>query len=124
MNTYIEINENKYPALITGRLHDDDWGGRDSKSITLELSYEDACKTFTDDIEWKIIQDSQKLVDIINEETGEVIQKWEPSIDVFDNSDYCIAGDFTDHRDGKITIKMGKPTAEELLNMIVEGLSL
>lgn len=124
MATYIEVNNQQYPAFITGKIYDDDWNNRESKAITLEMSYEDACKTFTDDIEWKIIQDSQKLVDIINEETGEVIQKWEPSTEAFDNSDYCIAGDITVHRDGKVTVKMGKPTAEELLNMIVEGLSL
>lgn len=124
MATYIEINENQYPAQIMGRIYDDDWNGRDSKSITLEMTYEEATAIFVDDIEWKIIQDHQELVDIVNEETGEIIQEWQNVPTAFDNSDYCIAGDIIDHRNGKITVKMGKPTAEELLNMIVEGLSL
>jgi hypothetical protein len=44
--------------------------------------------------------------------------------EIYDNSDYCIVGDIISHRDGTTTVKMGKPTAEELLNMIVEGLTL
>ena len=124
MATYIEINEHQYPAQIIGKIYDDDWNGRDSKSIILEMTYEEAVTLFVDDVEWKIIQDHQKLIDTINEETGEVIQEWKNIPEIFDNSDYCIAGDIIDHRNGKVTVKMGKPTAEELLNMIVEGLSL
>ena len=40
----------------------------------------------------------------------------------FDNSDFCVAGDVTDHRDGTVTVKMGKLTAlEETLLMIYGG---
>ena len=35
--------------------------------------------------------------------------------EVYDNSEYSIAGDVVDHRNGTVTVKMGKPTAEELL---------
>jgi hypothetical protein len=124
MSTYVEINKIQYPATIAGKIYDEDWNGRESKAITLNMSYEDASTIFVDDIEWKIIQDHNELVDIVDEETGYIVQELRNIPYEFDNSDYCIAGDIIDHRDGKVTVKMGKPTAEELLNMIVEGLSL
>lgn len=122
MATYIEINEHQYPAQIIGKICDDDWNGRDSKSIILEMTYEEAVTLFVDDVEWKIVQDHQKLIDIINEETGEITQEWQNIPESFDNSDYCVAGDIIDHRNGKVTAKMGKPTAEELLKMLEEVL--
>lgn len=122
MNTYVEINENKYPALITGRLYDDDWGGRDSKSITLTLSYEEALNIFVDDIQWNIVQEDERIENIIDPETNTVSQEIKTISETYDNSEYSIAGDIIDHRDGTITVKMGKPTSEELLKMIMEVL--
>ena len=124
MAVYVKLGEEQYPASITGRLFDDEWNKRESKAITLKMSYEEAIEKFVNDIEWAIVQDTQALVDIVNEETGEVTQEWQNVPEIFDNSDFCMAGDIIDHRNGTVTIKMGKPTAEELLNMIVEGLSL
>ena len=124
MAIYVEVNEKLYPASVSGRLHDDEWDGRESKALTLEISYEDAINIFVNDIEWKVVQDGKTLINTVNEETGEIVPEWQETQDKYDNSDYCIAGDVIDHRNGKVTVKMGKPTAEELLNMIVEGLSL
>lgn len=122
MAIYVEVNGTQYPASISGRLHDDDWNGRDSKSITLETSYEEAAAIFSNNTQWSILQEHQELIDIINEETGEITQEWRNIPEIYDNSEYCIAGDITDHRNGKVTIKMGKPTAEELLKMLEEVL--
>ena len=44
-----------------------------------------------------------------------------PPVEEYDNSDYCILGDITVHRDGKVTVKMGKPTGEELYNILREA---
>ncbi len=33
---------------------------------------------------------------------------------LYDKSEYCLAGDLVDHRDGRITVYMGKKTEEEL----------
>ena len=47
----------------------------------------------------------------------ETVQEW-------DNSDYCVAGPITDHRDGTLTVKMGKYTQlEEALRQIGEALA-
>lgn len=114
MATYVEINNIKYPAVITGRLNDHDWNNRASKEITIEMTYMDAINTFVNDIQWNIVQDVEQRIkkhDDNNEITFETIMGQE----VYDNSEYNIAGDIIDHRNGKVTVKMGKPTAEEQL---------
>lgn len=42
----------------------------------------------------------------------------------FDKSNYCVAGDIVDHRDGRVTVYMGKPTESELLRDTVDELIL
>ena len=91
-----------YPVEITGRIHDHEWNDRESKAIKVEMPFEDALRLFVNDAKWDIVQE---------EETPEGIV-----MDVeYGNSEYCIAGDIVDHRNGYITAKMGKPTAAELL---------
>lgn len=114
MATYIEINGNKYSASITGRLRDQDWDNRASKAIELEMKYADAIQLFVDNIQWNILQDVEVNHDKINED-GDMIVETVIEQEAYDNSDYCVAGDIIDHRDGTITVKMGKPTTEELL---------
>lgn len=123
MATYIEINNKRYPATITGRLNDDNWGNRESKAIRLEMSYSDALETFVDDVDWSIILENSVSIPEINEDGEEVVvNKIEEEF--YDNSDYSIAGDIIDHRDGTVTVKMGKPTAKELLTIFEEVLEL
>jgi hypothetical protein len=114
MQTYIRINNRVIPATISGRLKDKDWDDRPSKSIHLNLSYEEAINLFHDDVKWEIGQEhdlplSDNLAAI-------------PMINYFDNSDYSIVGDIIVHTNNSITVKMGCPTAEELLTMIMEGI--
>lgn len=121
MATYIEINGERYPASITGRLNDKDWDNRESKAIEVEMSYSDAIGLFVDDVTWNIVQENEIQREVIDEEenvTFETVIEEE----IYDNSDYCIAGDIIDHRNGKVTIKMGKPTAAELLALLEEVL--
>ena len=118
----VEINGVQYPASITGRLNDKDWDNRASKAIELEMAYADAMSIFVDDAKWYIVQDMQEHVEK-HDENGEVMlnEHGEPVMEIvqkderYDNSEYSIAGDIIDHRNGKITVKMGKPTAEEML---------
>ena len=95
--TYIELAGMRYPATILGRARDAEWNSRESKAITLEMAFEQAKTLFADGTPWSIV-----CVD----ETGET---------VFDNSAFSVAGPVTDHRSGTVTVKMGKPTAEERL---------
>lgn len=130
INTYVKIHDVLYPASITGRVHDNSWDDRASKAIRVEMSYADAVALFTDDVLWSIVQEIEDIEEqqeeVYNEETEEmeIITKNVPVIRVeeYDNSDYEVAGEITDHRDGTVTVKMGKLTAEELLEIIEEVL--
>ena len=118
MGTYVEVNNTKYPAVITGRLNDKDWDNRETESIKMEMTYAEAVALFVDDCSWNIIQDHV----VCHNEVGDngditVVEKIEA--ESYDNSEYCIAGPITDNRDGTVVVKMGKYTNEELLLMEV-----
>lgn len=129
--TYIKINETLYPATISGRVADKDWDNRASKAITLEMDYATAIALFVDGLAWSIVQQTEVPAYQVDEngeavlgENGEPIQTGtEMQETVFDNSEYNIAGDLTDHRDGTITAKMGKLTdLEEAYEIMLGGM--
>ena len=101
--TYLKINEARYPAAFRGYTKDRDWNDRESKAITVEMTYAEAMNTFVDDLEWAIVY-----------EDGETTE-------VYDNSEFSVAGPVTDNRDGTVTVKMGKITDAELLVILTGG---
>lgn len=105
--TYIKINGTLYPAEISGKISDYSWDGRASKTIRLEMTAATAAELFVDDAPWSIIDEY--------EDEGQTVQQ------EYDNSEYCVAGDITDHRDGYVSVTMGKPTDAELLAIIIGG---
>jgi hypothetical protein len=124
--TFIKINNVLYPVIeINGYITDHEWNGRSSKSITLNMTNEQAKALFVDDIDWSIVsQDITQKLEPNNEIGGynivnEVLNEHE-----YNNSEYSVAGDIIDHRNGTVTVKMGTPTEGELLNMLLEGLDL
>jgi hypothetical protein len=108
---FIKINDNIYPATVNGKMNDNEWGNRESKSIILEMDYATAIELFIDGLKWSIIQREEVLK---FDEEGNLIGKENEDTE-FDNCDYSIAGSITDHRNGTITVKMGKPTQVEVL---------
>lgn len=105
---FVKINNKLYPATVSGKVTDKDWDNRESKSITLEMDYANAIKTFVDGRAWSIVQ---------HEEIEGEVQETE-----FDNSEFNLAGDITDHRDGTITVKMGMLTPlEEAYEIMLGG---
>lgn len=117
--TYIKINNTLYPATINGKMSDTAWDNRASKAITLDMDYATASALFVDGIAWSIVQEQEvPTYDEDGNQTGTETQET-----VFDNSDYCLAGDITDHRDGMITVKMGKLTEiEEAYELMLGGM--
>lgn len=114
---YIKIDNTFYPAEINGRMSDADWDNRESKAITLEMDYATASALFVDGLAWSIVQ--QEEVPVYDDEgtqTGTEVRETE-----WDNSEYNLAGDITDHRDGTITAKMGKLTDLEQAYEIMLG---
>ena len=107
---YFKANNTEYPASIAGKVTDRDWGGRESKAVTLTMEYTAASQLFVDGLSWSIVQ--RDIVPVYDKdgnptgETEEQVQEW-------DNSDYNVAGSITDNRNGTCTCKMGKKTQLE-----------
>lgn len=75
---------------------------RDFLRITVLASYADVNQYFVDNTEYSIRQ-----FDVDNE--GKELETYTD----YDWSEYSVAGDIVDHRDGKITVYMSKPVAYE-----------
>lgn len=109
---YFKTNNTEYPASIAGKVTDRDWGGRESKAVTLEMTHAAAVQLFVDGLVWSIVQrDTVPVYDTDGNPTGET----EEQVQEWDNADYCVAGGITDNRDGTCTCKMGKKTDAELM---------
>ena len=109
--TYIRVDEKMYPATIVGRVGDNTWDGRESKSITLTMSHDEVAALLPDGTPWSIVQRTPAP----DESGTENENEW-------DNSAFSLSGDITDHRDGSVTIKMGKPTdLEDAYEMLLGG---
>lgn len=110
MATYIKVNNTEYPAEINGNPKDRSWGERDAKTITLTMTTAEVAALLTDNTPWSIVlrETVNKLDNDGNPtgETEEVVNEW-------DNSAYSLSGAITDHRNGTVSIKMGKPTETE-----------
>ena len=107
---YFKANNTEYPASIAGKITDRDWGGRESKAVTLTMEYTAASQLFVDGLSWSIVQrDTVPVYDKDGNPTGET----EEQVQEWDNSDYNVAGSITDNRDGTCTCKMGKKTQLE-----------
>lgn len=114
--TYIKVNNTLYPATIDGRIADYEWNRRDTKSITLTMTYAEVLALLPDNTPWSIVQkdvvqkydeNGKLLVDADgNPVTEEITTE-------FDNSEYTMSGVISDNRNGTVTIKMGKLTEIE-----------
>lgn len=111
MSTSVIIHEVEYPAEISGFLQNPKWDRRDTKSITLEMTHEQAVSLFVDGLAWSIVQrNDQPVLDDQGQPTGETTTVTQ----TFDNSEYSVAGAITDNRDGTVTVMMGKKTELEI----------
>lgn len=126
--TYIKINNQLYPTLsIDGKIIDSEWNGRSSKAITLEMSSEQVKELFVDDLEWSIVIESEEPVTSHEQDSNGrpvPITRYETTSIEYDNSNYSVAGDIIEHRNGTVTVKMGTITHDEMLNLLLEGLDL
>ena len=120
MATYIKVNNTEYPAEINGNPKDRTWGERDTKTITLTMPYAQAAALLPDNTPWSIVQrDTRDVLD----ENGMLTGQTEEVVNEYDNSAYSLSGAITDHRDGTVSIKMGKPTETESAKATVTALA-
>ena len=119
MAIYIKVNNTEYPAEINGNPKDRSWGERDTKTITLTMTSAEVAALLPNNTPWSIIQ--REMVDVLNEQdqpTGETKEV----VNEYYNSEYSLAGEITDYRDGTVSVKMGKPTESELSEATVTAL--
>ena len=112
MSIYVKVNNTEYPATVNGNRADHNWGARDTKTITLTMTHDEAAALLPDNTPWSIVQ--RETVDVLNEQ-GQPTGETKEVVNELDNSAYSLAGEITDHRDGTVSIKMGKPTEAETL---------
>lgn len=110
---YVKVNDNLYPASISGKMSDKEWDGRESKAITLEADFATVNALFPDGVAWSIV--SEETIPVLDEEGNPVLDgegnpTYEAHQTEFDNSEYSIRGDLTVHVDGTCSVKMGKAT--------------
>ena len=109
MAIYIKTAGKLYPAEVNGAMNDYTWDGCESKSVTLAMTYDEVRALLPDGTPWSIVQ---RMPAADGKETE---AEW-------DNSAFSLSGDITDHRDGTVTIKMGKPTdLEDAYEMLLGG---
>lgn len=121
MKTYVKVNGEQYPATVVGRTSDTEWGGRNTKTIELALPFETVASIFYDGVMWSIIVEDTSAVpetsedgSLVLDETGNPIITVSTTTTEYDNSAYSLAGPILDWRNGKVSIKMGMPTTEEI----------
>ena len=110
MAIYIKVNNTESPATVNGGNNDRTWDGRDTKTIYLTMTHDAAAALLPDNTPWSIVQ--RETVDVLDEQ-GQPTGETKEVVNEYDNSEYSLAGDITDHRDGTVSIKMGKPTETE-----------
>lgn len=120
MAIYIKVNNTEYPAEINGNPKDRSWGGRDTKTVTLTMPHDQVAALLPDNTPWSIVQ--RDMVDVLDEQ-GQPTGETREVVNEYDNSEYSLAGDITDHRNGTVSIKMGKPTETESSKATVTALA-
>lgn len=103
---YVLIGGKEIPAKTRRYLADADWNGRESWGLEMEISAAEVAELFVNDAAWSLRLDQEP------EEKEPLVQ---------DMSAYSVAGPIKDLRDGRVIVRMGKPTEEELLTVLTGG---
>ena len=120
MAEYIRVDDQEYPAKVIFAREDRNWDGRDTCKVHLTMPYAQAAALLTGGVKWSnVFRETKDVLDENRELTGQT----EEIVTEEDMSAYSIAGDITDHRDGTVSIKMGKPTETESAKATVTALA-
>lgn len=119
MAQYLKVNGQEYPAKFISKYQDLNWDKRETQTIYLTMSHDAVAALLPSGTPWSIVmRETRDVLDEQGKPTGETKEV----VNEYDNSEYSIAGDITDHRDGTVSIKMGKPTESELSEATVTAL--
>lgn len=120
MAQFLKVNGQEHPVTHISKYQDGDWGGRSTQTLYLTMTHDEAAALLPDNTPWSIVQ--RDMVDVLDEQ-GKPTGETKEVVNEYDNSEYSLAGDITDHRDGTVSIKMGKPTETESAKATVTALA-
>lgn len=117
MAEFIKVNGQEHPAACIYNYKDRNWDMRETQTVHLTMPYAQAAALLPSGTPWSIVQ--RETRDALDE-NGMLAGQTEEVVTEEDMSAYSLAGDITDHRDGTVSIKMGKPTdAENAVGAVV-----
>ncbi len=120
MAEFIKVNGQEYPATCVYNYKDRNWDMRETQTVHLTMTHDEAAALLPDNTPWSnVFRETKDVLDADRNPTGET----EEVVTEEDMSEYSIAGDITDHRDGTVSIKMGKPTETESAKATVTALA-
>ena len=105
MSTYLKANNTETPCEAAEHYRDSAWG-RPTCTVTIKASAAEIAALLPNNAPWSLIEREDAL-DESGAPTGQTVDHER------DMSEYSLSGDITDHRDGTVSIKMGKPTEVE-----------
>lgn len=105
MAEFIKVNGQEYPATLIYNYKDRNWDMRETQTVNLTMPYAQAASLLTTGTPWfNVFRETVDKLDNDGNPTGQTEE---------DMSAYSLAGEIVDHRDGTVSIKMGKPTETE-----------
>lgn len=105
MSTYLKANNTETPCEAAEHYRDSAWG-RPTCTVTINGSAAEIAALLPSNAPWSLIE-REDVLDELGAPTGQTVDHER------DMSEYSLSGDITDHRDGTVSIKMGKPTETE-----------
>jgi hypothetical protein len=119
MAEFIKVNGQEYPATLIYNYKDLNWDMRETQTVHLTMPYAQAAALLPDNTPWSnVFRETKDKLDNDGNPTGQT----EEVVTEEDMSAYSLAGEIVDHRDGTVSIKMGRPTESELSTAIVTAL--
>jgi hypothetical protein len=103
----VNVQGRQIAAKVRRRVVDSGWDGRESYEITMLMSSQEAAELFVHDVAWSKTMEVADLTGLKTVET--------------DMSEFSLAGPIIDNRDGTVTVKMGKLTDAEALQILMGG---
>lgn len=105
MSTILKANNTETPCEAAEHYRDSAWG-RPTCTVTIKASAAEVAALLPSNAPWSLIE-REDVLDELGAPTGQTVDHER------DMSEYSLSGDITDHRDGRVSIKMGKPTETE-----------
>lgn len=110
MAEFIKVGGQEYPATLIYNYKDRNWDMRETQTVQLTMPYAQAASLLTTGTPWfNVFRETVDKLDNDGNPTGQT----EEVVTEEDMSEYSLAGEIVDHRDGTVSIKMGKPTEAE-----------